>query len=105
MLRCLIVSCAALSHCKLCCCVRLDWVGLGCAWLGCGESSRVCTNLQGQLSVIKPEEKLELARLKASLSDRLTPTRDTNGFRKLLVLLTRTGKPWSSWQDKVLWAG
>ena len=48
--------------------------------------------VQGQINVIKPEEKLELARLKASLSDRLTPTRDTNGFRKLLVVLSRAGK-------------
>lgn len=47
--------------------------------------------VQGQLNVIKPEEKLQLARLKASLSDRLTPTRDTNGFRKLLVLLSKSG--------------
>ena len=47
--------------------------------------------VQGQLNVIKPEEKLQLARLKASLSDRLIPTRDTNGFRKLLVLLSRSG--------------
>jgi hypothetical protein len=47
--------------------------------------------VQGQLNVLKPEEKLQLARLKASLSDRLTPTRDTNGFRKLLVLLSRSG--------------
>ena len=48
--------------------------------------------LQGQLSVIKPEEKRELARLKAALSDRLTPTRDNNGFRKLLVVLSRAGE-------------
>lgn len=49
-------------------------------------------NLKGQLNVIKPEEKAQLARLKASLSDRLMPTRDTNGFRKLLVVLSRAGK-------------
>lgn len=53
---------------------------------------------QGQLSIIKPEEKQELARLKATLSDRLAPTRDNNGFRKLLVVLSRAGKlltdPW-----------
>ena len=49
--------------------------------------------LQGQLDVIKPEEKAQLARLKASLSDCLIPTRDTNSFRKLLVVLSRAGKP------------
>ena len=48
--------------------------------------------VQGQLGMIKPEEKQQLARLKASLSDRLIPTRDINGFRKLLVLLSRTGQ-------------
>ena len=52
---------------------------------------RLLAIVQGQLNVIKPEEKLQLARLKASLSDRLIPTRDTNGFRKLLVLLSRSG--------------
>ena len=44
------------------------------------------------LSIIKPEEKQELARLKATLSDRLAPTRDNNGFRKLLVVLSRAVK-------------
>ena len=51
-----------------------------------------CAAWQGQLSIIKPEEKQELARLKATLSDRLAPTRDNNGFRKLLVVLSRAGK-------------
>ena len=52
--------------------------------------------MQGQLSIIKPDEKQELARLKAALSDRLMPTRDNNGFRKLLVVLSRAGKPISA---------
>ncbi|KAL3141461.1 hypothetical protein ABBQ32_005026 [Trebouxia sp. C0010 RCD-2024] len=49
-------------------------------------------SLKGQLSIIRSEEKQELARLKATLSDRLAPTRDNNGFRKLLVVLSRAGK-------------
>ncbi|DBB10485.1 TPA: hypothetical protein ACH3X3_002026 [Trebouxia sp. C0006] len=63
-------------------------------------------SLKGQLNVIKPEEKLQLARLKASLSDRLTPTRDTNGFRKLLVLLSRSGKLFGlhSGDGHVMWS-
>ena len=52
----------------------------------------VVSVLQSQLSIIKPEEKQELVQLKAALSDRLTPTRDNNGFRKLLVVLSRAGK-------------
>ena len=48
--------------------------------------------LQGQLSIIQPEEKIELAKLKAALSDRLTPTRDGNGFRKLVVVSSRGGE-------------
>ncbi|KAA6420005.1 MAG: ER membrane complex subunit 1-like [Trebouxia sp. A1-2] len=63
-------------------------------------------SLKGQLNVIKPEEKLQLARLKASLSDRLTPTRDTNGFRKLLVLLSKSGKLFGlhSGDGHVMWS-
>lgn len=59
-----------------------------------GKSDFACVGGQGQLSIIKPEEKQELARLKASLSDKLASTRDNNGFRKLLVVLSRAGKLW-----------
>ena len=44
------------------------------------------------MSVIQPAEKQELAKLKAALSDRLTPTRDGNGFRKLLVVTSQAGE-------------
>ena len=96
---CCAVLCCAVLCCAVLCCAVLCCAVLCCAVLCCActvNVTKACT--QGQLSIIKPEEKQELARLKATLSDRLTPTRDNNGFRKLIVVLSRAGKPVSAQQ-------
>ena len=48
--------------------------------------------LQVQFSIATTEDVHQLSHLKAALSDRLKPTRDPNGFRKLVVALTAAGK-------------
>lgn len=48
--------------------------------------------LQVQFSIATTEDVHRLSHLKAALSDRLKPTRDPNGFRKLVVALTAAGK-------------
>ncbi len=47
--------------------------------------------VQVQFNLATPEERAHLARLETAFSDRLRPNRDPNGFRKLLVVLTRAG--------------
>lgn len=44
-----------------------------------------------QLKLNTPAEAAELLELRGLLSDKNTPTRDVNGFRKLLLALTGTG--------------
>lgn len=44
-----------------------------------------------QLKLDTPADAAELTSLRALLSDRNTPTRDVNGFRKLLLLTTQPG--------------
>lgn len=46
---------------------------------------------QAQLGAASAQEKAALAELKARMSSRLLPFRDPNGFRKLLVLLSKSG--------------
>ena len=48
--------------------------------------------LQVQFSIATTEDVHQLSHLKAALSDRLKPTQDPNGFRKLVVALTAAGK-------------
>ena len=48
--------------------------------------------LQVQFSIATADDVHQLSHLKAALSDRLKPTRDPNGFRKLVVALTAAGK-------------
>lgn len=47
--------------------------------------------LQEHLGFASPAEQAQLAGVKARLSRQLLPYRDSNGFRKLLVLLTKPG--------------
>ncbi len=49
------------------------------------------TWLQAQLGAASGQEWEEMAGLKARMSSRLLPFRDPNGFRKLLVLLSKSG--------------
>ncbi len=51
----------------------------------------LCRMAQAQLGAASPQEKAALAELKARMSSRLLPFRDPNGFRKLLVLLSKSG--------------
>ena len=46
---------------------------------------------QEHLGLASPAERARLAGVKARLSRQLLPFRDSNGFRKLLVLLTKPG--------------
>jgi hypothetical protein len=48
--------------------------------------------MQEQLGWASAAEQSQLAAVKARLSRQLLPFRDSNGFRKLLVLLTRAGR-------------
>eukprot|EP00884_Botryococcus_braunii_P012429 jgi/Botrbrau1/21187/Bobra.0061s0078.1 len=59
-----------------------------------------------QFGAASPPEKAELKRLKARLSSRLLPYRDSNGFRRLIVVSTASGKVYGlhSGDGRVLWS-
>lgn len=52
------------------------------------------------------EEGDELAALRLALSDKNSPVRDANGFRKLIVVLTATGKAMAlhTGDGRVVWS-
>ena len=47
--------------------------------------------MQDQFGAASPQEQAELSGLNARMSSSLLPFRDSNGFRKLLVVLTEPG--------------
>lgn len=57
-----------------------------------------------QLKLDSPGDAAELTDLRALLSDRNTPTRDVNGFRRMLLLTTQPGrtyaKGYETWAHK-----
>lgn len=60
---------------------------------GLGAALRVqLLTLKRQLGLASPEEAAAVAAHKAAASDRLRPTRDPDGFRKQLLVLTRGGR-------------
>ena len=57
--------------------------------------------LQKSLGIAQPEEEAVLKGINARLSSHLLPHKDSNGFRKLILILSASGEPFG-FQAEVL---